>query len=584
MATAPGRSRSKDKRTDAEPSDRRARVLPALYQISSLAARTDDPEHALREMMEVLITTFHADAGSIALLSPDSGQLETEVRGGMSGPPNEPGLKLGHGITGWCVLNQRPLLVPDVALEPRYIAVRPTARCEMAAPMIDADSVVGVIDLERDTVGGFTPGDLDALEELAGEAARVLHRLWQVRHLQAKGRQLESLITAGQSLVTKLEQQELFDNLTREARDVLPARACALYLYDADAATIRFASLAGAVETPLPPEPMPLGSCLVASVIHTRRAVTFSDVQSPEFRELADLPPDETLTSVLATPMIFEGEVLGVLAVFTDKLHRFDNDEKRLGAALASLGAVALQNARLYARVFQSEDVLRKNERLTTLGLLAAEIAHEIRNPLTVLKLLHGGLGLDFPPDDPRHTDMRVIGEKLDQLEAIVSRVLNFAKAPTALHSRWSLSEIISDTLVLVRLKLAQSKVALVFHPPARPVIVDAQKGQIQQVLLNLLLNATQAMPEGGTITVTVTKEERSGGQVAHTDITDTGRGIPEQVRERMFDSFLSGRPDGTGLGLAIAKRILLSHHGDIVLQQTGPAGTTMRITLPVVN
>ncbi len=248
------------------------------------------------------------------------------------------------------------------------------------------------------------------------------------------------------------------------------------------------------------------------------------------------------------------------------------------------MGSVALQNARLYARVFHSEDVLRKNERLTTLGLLAAEIAHEIRNPLTVLKLLHDGLGVDFPKGDPRRTDMRVIGEKLDQLEALVTRVLNFAKAPSSLHSRWSLADIVEDTLVLVRLKLAQSKVSVTFEPPSRPLFVDAQKGQIQQVLLNLLLNATHAMPEGGTITLTISTEDRSGAQHAVLDITDTGTGVPEAIRDRIFDSFLSGRPDGTGLGLAIAKRILLGHHGDITLRQTGPAGTTMRITLPLVK
>ena len=567
---------------DNVPAD--ARVLPALYRLAALSSRVDDPQVALEEMLRLFVETFRADAGSIALLSPDTGRLETEVQIGMPATLAQPGLKLGHGITGWCVLNHRPLLVPDVSAEPRYIAVRESARCEMAAPMLDDDTVVGVIDLESDRLGGFDAADLGALERMADEAAHVLQRLWQLRHLQAKARQLEALITAGQSLVTKLEQQELFDTLTREARRMMPARACALYLHDADAATVRFASLTGAVIAPLPSEAMPLDSCFVAAAIHTRRAVAFPDVQSPEFKELADLPPDPALISVLATPVLFEGEVLGVLAVFTDRMHRFDNDEKRLCAALASLGAVALQNARLYARVFQSEDVLRKNERLTTLGLLAAEIAHEIRNPLTVLKLLHGGLGLDFADDDPRRTDMRVIGEKLDQLEAIVSRVLNFAKAPTSLHARWSLTDVIEDTLVLVRLKLAQSKVALRFEPPPRPLFVDAHKGQIQQVLLNLLLNATQAMPDGGTISLTVSPEERSPGHFVHIDISDTGHGIPEGIRERVFDSFLSGRPDGTGLGLAIAKRILISHHGDITLRESSPEGTTMRVTLPLAK
>lgn len=559
-------------------------ALPPLYQIATLASRADDPRAALQELLQILITTFRADAGSIALLSPDTGRLETEVQAGL--PPGEKynDLRLGHGVTGWCVLNRRSLLVPDVSAEPRYIAVRPDARCEMAAPMQDGDNVIGVIDLECDRAHGFSPADLALLEQFAAEAARVMQRLWQLRHLQGKARQLESLITAGQSLVTKLEQQELFDTLTREARRMMQARACALYLHDVATQTVRFVSLTGATIAPLPDKPLPLDSCLVASAIHTRRQVAFPDVQSPEYRELLDLPSDRTLISVLATPVIFEAEVLGVLAVFTDRVHRFDNDEKRLCAALASLGAVTLQNARLYARVFQSEDVLRKNERLTTLGLLAAEIAHEIRNPLTVLKLLHGGLGLDFPPDDPRHTDMRVIGEKLDQLEAIVTRVLSFAKAPSSLHARGLLADVVEDTLLLVRLKLAQSKVSLNFERPTKPLFIDAHKGQIQQVLLNLLLNATHAMPEGGAITIVASTETRAGGAVVHVDIADTGTGVPEPIRDRIFDSFLSGRPDGTGLGLAIAKRILLSHHGDITLLRTGADGTTMRITLPLAK
>lgn len=531
-------------------------------------------------MLQLLVATFSADAGSIALLSRDSGRLEIATQIGTAVEPHHDGLKPGYGITGWCVLNRRSLLVPDVTQEPRYIAVRRSARSEMAAPMEDGDIVVGVIDLESDRTNGFTPADLGMLEQLAAEAARVMQRLWLLQHLHGKARQLESLITAGQSLVTKFEQQELFDNLTRETRHMLQARACALYLHDTRG--VRCVSISSAdSEARPPPTVLPLDSCLVASAIHTRRQVAFADIQSPEFRELADLPTDATLTSVLANPMMIEGEVLAVLTVFTNRIHRFDNDEKRLCAALASLGAVALQNARLYARVFQSEDILRKNERLTTLGLLAAEIAHEIRNPLTVLKLLHGGLGT-FPENDPRRTDMRVIGEKLDQLEAIVGRVLSFAQAPTSLHSRWSFSDIVTDTLVLVRLKFAQSKVTTEYQPPSRPLFVNAHKGQIQQVLLNLLINATQAMPEGGTITLNASVEDRPGTSLACLDISDTGNGVPAAIRDRIFDSFLSGRTDGTGLGLAIAKRILISHHGNIALLRSGPDGTTMRITLPL--
>jgi signal transduction histidine kinase len=163
-----------------------------------------------------------------------------------------------------------------------------------------------------------------------------------------------------------------------------------------------------------------------------------------------------------------------------------------------------------------------------------------------------------------------------------VGRVLNFAQTPSNLHSRWSLSDIIEDTLVLVRLKFAQSKVVTEFEPLPKPLFVSAHKGQIQQVLLNVLLNAMHAMPEGGTITLTTTVTERAGSSFANLDVTDTGSGVPDAIRGRIFDSFLSGRSGGTGLGLAIAKRILISHHGDITLLKTGPTGTTMRITLPL--
>ncbi len=556
----------------------------ALLDVAALASRTDDPAFALAEILARVARVLRADSASVALLNPDSGKLEIEAALGLAQGADRT-LALGQGIPGWVAWHGQSALVPDTAADARYRALRPGVGCQMASPMLAADGqVLGVITADRNAPRSFFAADLAQLTRLTEEAARVMQRLWQLRHLQGKARQLEALITTGQSLVTKIEEHELFDTLTRDARHMMQGRACALYLYDEAAAKVRFASFNGVVAAPPAPGDLPVDSCLVAAPIHTRRPVAYADIQSPEYHGLADLPPDEKLRSVLATPLVYEGEVLGVLAVFTDRVHRFDNDEKRVCAALAGLGVVALQNARLYARVFRSEESLRKNEQLTTLGLLAAEIAHEIRNPLTVLKLLLGGLGLEFADGDPRRTDMRVIGEKLDQLEAIVTRVLNFARAPSSLHTRCSLAEIVDDTLVLVRLKLSQCQIQVHFEPPARPLVVDGHKGQLQQVLLNLLINSMQAMPGGGTIRIALGTTGAGAAAVAALDVADTGTGIPDGIRDRIFDSFLSGRPDGTGLGLAIAKRVLLGHHGDIALLATGPAGTALRITLPLAK
>jgi signal transduction histidine kinase len=558
--------------------------LKAINAISSLASSSDDPGGATREILAITAKAFAADSGLVAFQNPETGKLEIEASLGL---PTDADLSFapGQGVPGWVAWHAKPVLVADTLADLRSRPARGETRCEIAAPMLLSDGhVLGVLALERDQPGAYRPADIESLVRMANVAALVLRRLWELRHLQGKARQLEALIATGQALVGKLEQRELFDTLARDAAAMMQAKACAFFLFDPAGATLHLASYRGEPDTLTPEGDLPLRLCLSASAVRTRKPVSFSDIQSPEFHDLLDLPRDVTLRSVIAVPMLFEGDVLGVLVIFMDRIRIFDNDERRLCSALASLGAVALQNSRLYSRVFMSEESLRKNERLTMLGLLAAEIAHEIRNPLTVLKLLHGSMGFDFAEGDPRRTDVRVIGEKLDQLEAIVTRVLNFAKAPSSLHSRHLLAEIVADTLVLVRLKLAQGNIHVTFEPPVQPIVVEGHKGQLQQVLLNLFINSMQAMPEGGEITVRLSQEARETGHSAVIDVTDTGSGIPDAIRDRIFDSFLTGRPDGTGLGLAIAKRVLLGHNGDIKLMTSSHAGTTLRIMIPLAR
>ena len=138
---------------------------------------------------------------------------------------------------------------------------------------------------------------------------------------------------------------------------------------------------------------------------------------------------------------------------------------------------------------------------------------------------------------------------------------------------------ILDEAALLVRLKLDRSKVHLSMKSLSPAIRVFVDKGQIQQALLNLILNALGAMSGGGDLRIE--GEELEEGKVS-VYVSDTGTGIPLELRERIFDSFLTGTSEGTGLGLTISKRILRAHDGDLELVESGEGGTTFKLTLPV--
>ena len=222
---------------------------------------------------------------------------------------------------------------------------------------------------------------------------------------------------------------------------------------------------------------------------------------------------------------------------------------------------------------------MRKSERLTTLGTLAAEIAHEIRNPLMVVRLLFDSLKFEEQQEEGMEKDISIIREKLNHLDEIAGRILDFGKSREAFRKDFSVQGILDEAALLVRLKLDRSKVHLSMKSLSHDIRVFVDKGQIQQALLNLILNALGAMSGGGDLRID--GEELEEGKVS-VYVSDTGTGIPLELRERIFDSFLTGTSEGTGLGLTISKRILRAHNGDLELVESGEGGTTFRLTLPV--
>ena len=558
-------------------SDTEKTAIDSLYHISSLVSNTDEPKIALRFILDEIVRVLQPNSASISLINPDNKRLELEVSHGLPENWSDMELALGQGITGWTALHGRSIIVPDVREEPRYISLRPGIRSEMAVPMEDRGMIIGVVNVDSETVGAFDEDSLKILTLLTNEASRGISRLWLIKQLRTKANQLESLINMGQGLVGQLDTEDILEGLAREGRQLLDCHKCALFLLTPDKKELKLHKMFGR-EGPIDAhQSISVNDSAVSAAVHRKKQVEVTDLAFTEENDFLYVIQREGLVSMLSSPIVFGDEVIGVLNAYTRRKHRFNNDEKKVFATLASIGAIAIQNARLYSRVFTSEESLRRNEKLTTLGMLAAEIAHEIRNPLTVIKLLFDSLDLEFPAEDARQTDINVIGEKLDHLEEIVERVLSFGRSREGMHSRQDLSQLVRDTVRLVRLKLHQQRIELQFQPYPEPIFVEVNKGQIQQVLLNLILNATQAMPDGGTIYI----ETGLSGAHAELSVTDSGKGISPDLQNTIFESFLTDRPDGTGLGLSISKRILRSHRGDIELSKSEPGKTRFRFWIP---
>ncbi len=318
---------------------------------------------------------------------------------------------------------------------------------------------------------------------------------------------------------------------------------------------------------------------VIGFVIRRRKPLRVYNVQEHDEYRHTEMARKEGLVSLLSVPMLVGDSAIGALNVYTAAPYRYSNQDVRTLSALASLAAVAIENARLHEKIVDVEEQLRRNERLSTLGLLAAEVAHEIRNPLTVMKMLFHSLDLKFPPEDPRARDAEIMSEKMDHLNKIVDHLLGYARSTEPTFDLVDVNDLLDDVLLLTRQKLRQQQIELVRKFGDGLPRVRADRGQIEQVCLNLILNAADAMANGGTLTVGTARHSSSFIQLT---FTDTGMGMAPDKQKQLFEPFLTTKTKGTGLGLAIVKKIVEAHRGKIEVESKPKKGTTFRILLPV--
>lgn len=234
-----------------------------------------------------------------------------------------------------------------------------------------------------------------------------------------------------------------------------------------------------------------------------------------------------------------------------------------------------------------SRAIIERQEKLASLGVFATGIAHEIRNPLTAIKVRLFSLKASHRPGTSDHEDLEVIENEIDRLERIVRDFLQFARPAEPDLQKISAGKLLRDAADLLSSDLKNRSVTLNLDLDTEATVcADADK--MKQVLINFIQNAADSMENGGTITLRVRpdKEHLKGRSVPAVvlDIADTGSGIPPDVQKRLFDPFFTTRENGTGLGLCIAARIV-EKHGGVIRYQTQPnRGTTFSIVLPLAS
>lgn len=326
-------------------------------------------------------------------------------------------------------------------------------------------------------------------------------------------------------------------------------------------------------------------------------------------RHMGDLWPPQ---SAIAASMRVHENLVGVLVLYNfaerDDLRSFDLPFVQ---ALADLGAVAIVDARQQADLSQARALharaqaqldsaqaqLLQSARLAAVGELSASVAHEINNPLYAARNSLFLTARKLPPDSDAREYVQLAQDELGRIARIISRMRDFYRPTRAELEPTDINQLLDETLALVQTHLRHGHVQVAFDPDPQlpPLIVSAD--QIRQVVLNLILNACDAMASrGGTLTVrsaAVDGRMQNGVETPHSGlshfasevvvtINDTGVGIPPEIVSQLFTPFFTTKPQGTGLGLAISGHIVTQHGGHISVDSTPGKGSTFTVHLPL--
>jgi signal transduction histidine kinase len=310
--------------------------------------------------------------------------------------------------------------------------------------------------------------------------------------------------------------------------------------------------------------------------LRAREPVFVDDLGSDARFEGASLLCDQGMVSGMSVMIPGHGRPYGALGVFTARGRKFTRDDSHFLQSAAKVLALAIERKR-HEQEQRERDLLRSDQ-MAIVGQVAAGVAHELRNPLTSIKglvqvNLKEARSRGLPADD-----LLVIEQEIRRMERTLQSVLDFARPARPERRQLSLTLLIERTLTLIRGRAEKQKVNVRFVPPTIPIRVEGVGDQLQQLLLNLALNALDVMPRGGSLEVEIRPSQQGKVEIR---VSDTGTGITESLLPRVFEPFVTSKGSGLGLGLMVSRRIAEDHGGDLVASNRPEGGACFVLRVP---
>jgi two-component system, NtrC family, sensor kinase len=292
------------------------------------------------------------------------------------------------------------------------------------------------------------------------------------------------------------------------------------------------------------------------------------------------------LDAEISLPIVSKDKVIGILHLgHKEGKQIYSSEDLELLSTLANQAAIAIENARLYENLKQSQDTLRRADRLSSLGLLTAGLAHEIRNPLVAIRTFTQLLPERYNDAEFREGFQGLALKEVDRICGLINDLLSFARPSRPNVAEENMNDVVDGIARILETEAKEKGVEITrdFGLNLPKVWIDRE--QMKQVFMNLILNAIQAMREGGSIFIStrlISRDEAGhSGQFVQVEVRDTGMGIPAENLDHIFDPFFTSKDEGSGLGLSISHQIVQEHGGYVTVESKVGVGTTFFINLP---